>query len=348
MAIERNGKTVTRFAAQSGDEILPRPHDAKIIARILSDAWTLPTGEVVYAYQPILKPQEWETERGIVGQEVASGRMFVSVTREGGENGNIIATSSLVAKENGHIEIGRIAADPRFPGGGWPAVEDSLRVVREQGYPGAIIDIASNRTAMTAALSRAAEQTKFKRLAIYVSHAAYGKRDIASWGCFGEYAVNPDFLKKRGGKLILPIPENIPEQVQLLLQGMGLINHEILKTEQVNPKNQEFIPSRWVVEGEIRAIDIFNKQELLGMQEAGYLPSGILPVFHNGDVQWMVQFCREEIPEAFFGRARELRRGVSYMYTEDKKQTQVANLVRSLYPTTLADINPIRGFQRVI
>lgn len=345
MAIEINGKTVTRFAAQSGDEILPRSYDAETITRILSEAWTLPTGEVVYAYQPILQPKEWATERGIVGHEITEGRMFVSVTREGRENGRIIAASSLVAKDSGHIEIGRIAADPQYPGGGWLAVADSLRIVQEQKYPGAIVDIASNRTAMTAALSRAAEQTNCKRLAIYVSHAAYGKRDIASWGCFGEYVVNPDFLEKKGGRLTLPIPDDAPQQVQLLLQGMGLINHEFLKTEQVSSHNKDFIPSRLIVEGEIVAVDVFNKEELLGMQEAGYLPSGILPVAIEGDIRWMVQFCREEIPPVVAGRARELRRDRSCMYTEDKKQTQVANLVRSLYPTTRVALNPIRGFQ---
>lgn len=343
MAIEIGGKHVTRFAALGiADKPMPSHEEAGQIVGILRDAWTLPDlpdGPTVYAYEKLLRAEEWAHEKGMAGREIANGNMIVSTTRRDGVSGDIVGTASLVI-EDGHIELGRVAADSTVPGSGWPAVEDSLRVVREMDLPGAVVDIASNRTAMTASLKRAAEQTGFQRAAIYVSPAVYGNKDLATWGCFGEYALNPDYLQGQGGKLRLPIPSEAPEEIQILLRGIGLINDEVFQAEDTVGFSGDVLPSRKIVDevgtphGAIYAVDIYNSEELhhlLGEDEPYYI-SGILPLNHNNEVRWMIQFCKDTIPDTFRVRERVLRRGVSNMYTEDTRQAQVAQLVQSLYP----------------
>ena len=289
------------------------PSDAGAIISCCKYAW--PHG--IYPYKALMDPQSWMPE-GELGVAIARREMYSSVVRD--ESGLIVAHAALVInKILKLLERGRVFTNHPGSGYGELAMDGALKQAIEIGAEFVITGRSHNRTSVTEAAKRVAEANGMQLAVLGVSPHLYQEQGSDGNGYdWGEI----DILNvKKGKRLIIPSPNNIPHQVKRLINIITINNDSI--GIQIADESVGNIEERIKIDDHLGLIDINNISQQEEMINAGCIPVGIMPVRGS----WFVKFFKGEVPPVVHGRMDVIKPDISPIYCSDDREFQIINSV---------------------
>lgn len=303
-------------------QVLEQTQVAQELASLLGAAWTASDGTIVYFTPNLLHPSSWEAG-GPTYNAVKRGDLHV-LAAQNQEQGRYTAMAAVI-RDGGYTEIGKVASSES--GTGPLVVRAALRKVRELNQPGAVVDIAGNRTGMTTTLTKACADEDFSRLSLYVMPPIYGPEEY-SWGCFGDYVLDNNYLVN--GPLELSYPVDAPSPVRNVLSLIQEVNPQHLRVHEGAAPQRQLLSPVPFLEGKALALDILDTERIERYLHDGYNAYGVYPTYTNGEFFWRVILSNEPLPEIVPERNIHLRRDVQRMYTRDAQQLQLAQGIQAI------------------